>query len=478
MHFINFIELKDLLNQYKIFNVISDVADELNVKAFVIGGFVRDAYLNRPTKDIDVVVEGKGIEIAQEVGKKVGAGKVSVFKNYGTAQFVYDGLDIEFVGARKESYNQNSRNPIVENGTLQEDQERRDFTINALAFSLNKSDFGSLVDPFDGIKDMENKRIVTPLDPVITFSDDPLRMLRAIRFASQLGYTIDPVTYQAIEKNAHRLEIITIERIMDEFNKIMLSPIPSVGINLLFDTKLLHQFFPELINLHGVKVINNKGHKDNFYHTLQVLDNISQNTDSLWLRWSALLHDIAKPRTQRFDEKVGWTFHGHEALGGKMTPGIFKRLKLPLNDKMKYVQKLVNLHLRPIALSKEVVTDSAIRRLLYDVGEDIEDLMTLCEADITSKNKVKVQKYLHNFKVVRQKIRDVEERDEIRNWKNPVTGDLIMQTFNIAPGKLIGDIKEAVKEAIIEGEISNDYDQAINLMKQKGKELGLTLQND
>lgn len=470
--------MKDLLNQYKIFNVISDVADELNVKAFVIGGFVRDAYLNRPTKDIDVVVEGKGIEIAQEVGKKVGAGKVSVFKNYGTAQFVYDGLDIEFVGARKESYNQNSRNPIVENGTLQEDQERRDFTINALAFSLNKSDFGSLVDPFDGIKDMENKRIVTPLDPVITFSDDPLRMLRAIRFASQLGYTIDPVTYQAIEKNAHRLEIITIERIMDEFNKIMLSPIPSVGINLLFDTKLLHQFFPELINLHGVKVINNKGHKDNFYHTLQVLDNISQNTDSLWLRWSALLHDIAKPRTQRFDEKVGWTFHGHEALGGKMTPGIFKRLKLPLNDKMKYVQKLVNLHLRPIALSKEVVTDSAIRRLLYDVGEDIEDLMTLCEADITSKNKVKVQKYLHNFKVVRQKIRDVEERDEIRNWKNPVTGDLIMQTFNIAPGKLIGDIKEAVKEAIIEGEISNDYDQAINLMKQKGKELGLTLQND
>lgn len=470
--------MKDLLKQYKIFNVISDVADELNVKAFVIGGFVRDAFLNRPTKDIDIVVEGKGIEIAQEVGKKVGAGKVSVFKNYGTAQFVYDGLDIEFVGARKESYQQHSRNPIVENGTLQEDQERRDFTINALAFSLNKSDFGSLVDPFGGVKDMENKRIVTPLDPVITFSDDPLRMLRAVRFASQLGYTIDPVTYQAIEKNAHRLEIITIERIMDEFNKIMLSPVPSVGIKLLFDTKLLHQFFPELINLHGVKVINNKGHKDNFYHTLQVLDNISLNTDNLWLRWSALLHDIAKPRTQRFDEQVGWTFHGHEALGGKMTPGIFKRLKLPLNDKMKYVQKLVNLHLRPIALSKEVVTDSAIRRLLYDVGEDIEDLMTLCEADITSKNKVKVQKYLHNFKVVRQKIKDVEERDEIRNWKNPVTGDLIMQTFNIAPGKLIGDIKEAVKEAIIEGEISNDYDQAIKLMKQKGKELGLTLQND
>lgn len=471
------IALKSHLDKHKIFKTIGSVADDLGLKAFVIGGFVRDLILERESKDIDIVVEGQGIEIAQSVAEKCGVKKVAVFKNFGTAQFVFEGWDIEFVGARRESYNRDSRKPIVEDGTLQEDQERRDFTINAMAIKLNRSAYGELIDPFEGLKDIENKRIVTPLDPEKTFDDDPLRMLRAIRFASQLSFEIDETTLKAIEQYAERLSIISQERITDEFNKIMESKVPSVGIKLLFDTGLLKQFFPELIALHGVKRINGKGHKDNFYHTLKVLDNVAEVSDNLWLRWAALLHDIAKPRTQRFDNIAGWTFHGHEALGGKMVPKIFTRLKLPLNEKMKYVQTLVTLHLRPIALSKEVVTDSAVRRLIMEVGENIDDLMTLCECDITSKNKEKVRKYKSNFKKVRDKIKDVEERDSIRNWKNPVTGDMIIQYFEVPPSKVIGDIKEAIKEAILEGEIPNEADAAFELMKQKGVELGLKTPN-
>lgn len=467
--------MQEHLQKFKIFEIVGKVADELNCKAMVVGGYVRDLILNRPSKDIDIVVEGKGIELAEKVAKALNIKNVNVFKNFGTAQFIFEDWDIEFVGARKESYQRNSRNPIVENGSIADDQLRRDFTINAMGISLNQNNFGELIDPFNGVDDLQNKRIVTPQDPIQTFSDDPLRMLRAIRFASQLGFTIDPVTYNSIVHNAYRLEIITIERIMDEFNKIMLSPKPSVGINLLNDTKLLHYFFPEVIALQGIKTINGKSHKDNYHHTLQVLDNICLNTNDLWLRWAALLHDIAKPKTQRFDEVNGWTFHGHEALGASMVPKIFKRLKLPLNEKMKYVQKLVALHLRPIVLSKEIVTDSAVRRLLFDTGDDLDDLMTLCEADITSKNEFKVQKYLRNFKVVREKIKDVEARDSIRNWKNPVTGELIMSTFNIGPCKLIGEIKEAVKDAIFDGIIPNDSVSAIQYMEQKGFELGLTI---
>ncbi len=467
--------MQEHLQKFKIFEIVGKVADELNCKAMVVGGYVRDLILNRPSKDIDIVVEGKGIELAEKVAKALNIKNVNVFKNFGTAQFIFEDWDIEFVGARKESYQRNSRNPIVENGSIADDQLRRDFTINAMGISLNQNNFGELIDPFNGVDDLQNKRIVTPQDPIQTFSDDPLRMLRAIRFASQLGFTIDPVTYSSIVHNAYRLEIITIERIMDEFNKIMLSPKPSVGINLLNDTKLLHYFFPEVIALQGIKTINGKSHKDNYHHTLQVLDNICLNTNDLWLRWAALLHDIAKPKTQRFDEVNGWTFHGHEALGASMVPKIFKRLKLPLNEKMKYVQKLVALHLRPIVLSKEMVTDSAVRRLLFDTGDDLDDLMTLCEADITSKNEFKVQKYLRNFKVVREKIKDVEARDSIRNWKNPVTGELIMSTFNIGPCKLIGEIKEAVKDAIFDGIIPNDSVSAIQYMEQKGFELGLTI---
>ncbi len=467
--------MQEHLQKFKIFEIVGKAADELNCKAMVVGGYVRDLILNRPSKDIDIVVEGKGIELAEKVAKALQIKNVNVFKNFGTAQFNFEDWDIEFVGARKESYQRNSRNPIVETGTIKDDQLRRDFTINAMGISLNKNTFGELIDPFNGISDIEKKRIVTPQDPIQTFSDDPLRMLRAIRFASQLGFSIDPITYQSIVHNAYRLEIITIERVMDEFNKIMLSPKPSIGINLLNDTKLLHQFFPELIALQGIKTVNGKSHKDNYHHTLQVLDNICLNTNDLWLRWAALLHDIAKPKTQRYDEENGWTFHGHEALGASMTPKIFKRLKLPLNEKLKYVQKLVALHLRPIVLSKEIVTDSAVRRLLFDAGDDLDDLMTLCEADITSKNEFKVQKYLRNFRVVREKIKDVEARDSIRNWKNPVTGELIMSTFNIGPCKLIGEIKESVKDAIFDGIIPNDTKSAIKFMEQKGFELGLTI---
>lgn len=449
-------------------------AAELKVNAFVIGGFVRDLYLERPSKDIDIVVEGSGIELAQRAAKNLGIRNVNIFKSFGTAQFHFDDWDVEFVGARKESYRADSRKPIVEDGTIEEDQDRRDFTINALALSLNEQNFGELIDPFNGLSDLKNKILRTPLEPGITFSDDPLRMMRGIRFASQLDFTLTREAFDAIAKNKDRIKIVSTERVTDELNKIILSPVPSVGFKLLFDTGLLHLIFPEMAKLHGVQVIDGKAHKDNFYHTLKVLDNISVNTKDLWLRWAAILHDIAKPATQRYYKEQGWTFHGHEFKGSKMVPGIFTNLKLPLNEKMKYVQKLVLLHLRPIALVKETVTDSAIRRLLFDAGEDIDDLMTLCDADITSKNKEKVERYMQNFQIVRNKLKEVEEKDQLRNWKPPVSGQDIMQAFNLTPGKQIGIIKDAITEAILEGIIKNDRKEALDFMLLKGKELGLT----
>jgi len=458
--------------QHPIFSIISKLTAEQNVQAYAIGGFVRDIFLQRPSKDIDIVVLGNGIDFAESVAKKLTV-KVSVFKNFGTASLKYQDLEIEFVGARKESYRRDSRKPIVENGTLDDDQKRRDFTINALAISLHPDTYGELLDPFGGITDLENKLIRTPLNPVETFSDDPLRMMRAIRFATQLNFRIDDLAVAAIKSNADRIGIISQERITDELNKIILSPKPSIGFNYLFDTGLLHKIFPLMTALYGVEYIDGKGHKDNFYHTLQVLDNICETTNDLWLRWAAILHDIAKPPTKRFEPGHGWTFHGHEDKGARMVPKIFGQLKLPMNDRMKFVQKMVQLHLRPIVLAQSIVTDSAVRRLLFDAGEDIESLMLLCKADITTKNEYKIKKYRNNFELVQQKLKDVEERDSIRNWQPPVTGNDIMELFGIKEGREVGIIKNQIREAILEGEIPNSREEAIQFTIAKGVEIGL-----
>ena len=457
---------------HPIFKTLADCANQLGVDAYVIGGYVRDIYLERESKDIDVVTIGKGIELAELVHKKLGEeAHLSVFKNFGTAQVKINDLEIEFVGARKESYNRNSRNPLVEDGTLEDDQNRRDFTINALAIGLSKTNFGKLLDPFNGIQDIENKIIKTPLEPEITYSDDPLRMMRAIRFSSQLGFTIEKESLDAISKNKLRISIVSKERITDELNKIILSPIPSVGFKLLFDTGLLNLIFPEMVKLVGVETINGKSHKDNFYHTLEVLDNVSKKSDNLWLRWSAILHDIAKPATKRFETDHGWTFHGHEDKGARMVPKIFENLRLPLNEKMKYVQKLVLLHLRPIVLAKTEITDSAIRRVLFEAGDDVDDLMALCEADITTKNPNKVKRYLQNFELVREKLKELEEKDKIRNWQPPVSGEEIMTIFNLPPCKIVGDLKNALREAILDGMIPNEREAALVFLKNKAQEV-------
>jgi len=459
-----------------IFSTIQIVADELNYPTYVVGGWVRDLLLDRKQEktDIDFVCIGSGIKLAEKVATKLGKkASFKVFKNFGTAMISFKEETYEFVGARKESYRSESRKPIIENGTLGDDQNRRDFTINAMSIQLNSTNFGELIDPFNGQKDLQNRIIRTPLNPNITYSDDPLRMMRAVRFANQLDFKIEENSSYAIKKNAKRLEIISQERITDEFNKIILCKKPSTGINILFETELLQQFFPELCALHGIEKKNGHAHKDNFYHTLEVLDNISENTEDLWLRWAALLHDIAKPKTKKYFEKQGWTFHGHEFFGSKMVSKIFKKLKLPLNEKMKYVQKLVLLHLRPIILAQDIVTDSAVRRLLFDAGDDIDDLMMLCDADITSKNPKKVARYLKNFQLVRKKLKEVEEKDHIRNFQPPIDGIEIMQFFGINAGREIGVIKNAIKEAILDGEIKNDKIEAKKFMIEKGKELNL-----
>ena len=459
----------------KIFEVISKASKELNIESYVIGGFVRDLLLNRDfKKDIDIVAVGSGIELALKVSELLpNKPKVQVFKTYGTAMLRFEDTEIEFVGARKESYHFESRNPVVENGTLEDDQNRRDFTINALALSLNQSNFGELSDPFNGLEDMKNKIIKTPLDPDITFSDDPLRMLRAIRFANQLGFEIEEKSLQSITQNKERINIISGERIVDELNKILSTDKPSIGFLLLYKTGLLDIILPELTALNQVEEIDGHTHKNNFYHTLEVVDNICPNTDDVWLRWSALLHDIGKAPTKRFNKKQGWTFHGHEFLGGKMAKKIFERLHMPLNHKMKFVQKMVMMSSRPIVLSEDIVTDSAVRRLVFDAGEDVENLMTLCEADITTKNPNKFKKYHNNFEIVRKKIVEVEERDHVRNFQPPITGEEIMAIFNLKPSREIGILKESVKEAILEGEIPNDYDAAYEFVLKRGEKLGL-----
>jgi tRNA nucleotidyltransferase (CCA-adding enzyme) len=458
----------------EIFSYISKASEGLKIKSYVIGGYVRDYLLERQHDvDIDVVAVGNGIDLAQKVASVLpGKPKVQIFKTYGTAMLRFKNVEVEFVGARKESYSEESRNPKVTVGTLQDDQNRRDFTINAMAISLNSEDYGALLDPFNGIQDLQNKIIKTPLNPDITYSDDPLRMMRAIRFASQLNFTIEKDSLSSIKRNSTRIKIITKERIVVELNKILLSEKPSVGLKLLYETDLLPYILPELSDLQGVERVEGQKHKDNFYHTLQVVDNISQRSDNLWLRWAALLHDVGKAVTKKFDKNIGWTFHGHEYIGSKMVKKIFIRLKMPLNEKMKYVQKIVMMSSRPVILA-ENVTDSAVRRLIFDVGEDIEDLMTHCEADITTKNNKKEKEYLNNFKIVRNKIKEVEERDRIRNFQPPISGELIMETFNLKPCREIGLIKDSIKEAILDGKIANNHDEAYNYMLEKAEKMGL-----
>lgn len=459
----------------KVFKLLSETADEMNMECYVVGGYVRDLLLHRPSKDIDVVVVGSGIQMAEKFSSKLGKGShISVFKNFGTAQVKYRDLEVEFVGARKESYSHDSRKPIVEDGTLEDDQNRRDFTINAMAVCMNQNRFGELIDPFNGLKDLEDQIIRTPLNPDITFSDDPLRMMRCIRFATQLNFYIEDETFDALERNKNRISIISYERITDELNKILLSRIPSIGFVNLDRCGLLELIFPELVALQGVETRNKRSHKDNFYHTLEVVDNIAKVSDNLWLRWATLLHDIGKPRTKRWDPRLGWTFHNHNYIGERMIPDIFRRMKLPLNEKMKYVQKLVNLHMRPIVIADDVVTDSAVRRLLFEAGDDIDDLMLLCEADITSKNELRKQRFLDNFRLVRQKLKDLEEKDRIRNFQPPVDGDEIMHTFHLSPCKEIGILKNAIKDAILDGIIPNEHDAAFEYMLNTAKGLGLT----
>ncbi len=462
-------------NEMQVFRKIAAAAEKIGTPAFIVGGFVRDKLIGRSTRDADIVCLGDGITLAHEVSKHFEpVPLVSFFKTFGTAHIRVSDWEIEFVGARKESYSHHSRNPEIAPGTIEDDQLRRDFTINALAISLNKKDFGTLIDPFNGVKDLERKVIRTPLDPARTFIDDPLRMMRGIRFAAQLGFQIDPATFNAISGHAERIRIISQERITEELNKILCTHKPSVGLDLLFKSGLLHIIFPALVDLAGAENIDGMGHKDNFYHTLQVVDNISEETEDLWLRWAALLHDIAKPATKRFEAGHGWTFHGHEVVGGRMIPKIFNQLKLPQNEKMRFVRKMVELHLRPISLSKEDITDSAIRRLLFDAGDDIDKLMILCEADITSKNKRKVKRYLENFELVRERLKEVEEKDKIRNWQPPVTGEMIMQTFGLTPSREVGELKNAIREAILDGEIENNFEAAYGYMLKVAATMNLT----